>query len=473
MHITVKNLGVIDQANFELGNLTLLCGKNNTGKTYLAYTLYGFLDFWRKNYTIEIEDHYVQTLLNEKILQLNIDDILAKADSAFTKASKEFTKHLPDILASSKKQFKNSSVSFVASKEAVNALEITDATMEVLQGKISKGDISIHIEKDKLITFSSTLEVDKQIISSTIHKDVKGFMADVAKFFLNQYLYKSFILSAERTGLILFKEELIYKRNQRFEEIFSQLDNNNSDIARVETFFNFIKDTHTDFNYPLPVKDNLHYLLRLQSVGERDSFISEEHPEILDFFEEIIGGKYIIENGDVYYIPYNSNVKLSMKSSSSSIRSLPLFYFYLKHSVRYGELLIIDEPELNLHPENQRLMARLLVRLLNIGVKIFVTTHSDYMIREFNTLMMLHPENGIDELQNIMQREGYVAAELLKAQDVRAYTTEEDITPLNAKLSSFSVEAAEIEQEIGIEVLSFDRTIEDINRIQTTIAYAD
>jgi predicted ATPase len=35
------------QAEFSLGDLTIICGANNTGKTYATYALYGFLESWR------------------------------------------------------------------------------------------------------------------------------------------------------------------------------------------------------------------------------------------------------------------------------------------------------------------------------------------------------------------------------------------------------------------------------------------
>jgi predicted ATPase len=54
-----------------------------------------------------------------------------------------------------------------------------------------------------------------------------------------------------------------------------------------------------------------------------------------------------------------------------------------------GDFIIIDEPELNLHPDNQRKIARWLVRVVNAGFKVMITTHSDYIIREFNNLIML------------------------------------------------------------------------------------
>ena len=43
---TFKNIGPIEKADLELGDLTIVAGRNNTGKTYLVYTLYGFLKAW-------------------------------------------------------------------------------------------------------------------------------------------------------------------------------------------------------------------------------------------------------------------------------------------------------------------------------------------------------------------------------------------------------------------------------------------
>ncbi|EJP4489287.1 AAA family ATPase, partial [Campylobacter jejuni] len=47
MKVKLKNVGMLDEAEFEVGNITLICGENNTGKTYATYSLYGYLDFMR------------------------------------------------------------------------------------------------------------------------------------------------------------------------------------------------------------------------------------------------------------------------------------------------------------------------------------------------------------------------------------------------------------------------------------------
>lgn len=45
MKVSLKNVGMLDEAEFEVGDLTIICGENNTGKTYATYSLYGYLDF--------------------------------------------------------------------------------------------------------------------------------------------------------------------------------------------------------------------------------------------------------------------------------------------------------------------------------------------------------------------------------------------------------------------------------------------
>ena len=48
MKVIIENIGVFKYAEYELADLTIICGKNNTGKTYATYALYGFIDFFRR-----------------------------------------------------------------------------------------------------------------------------------------------------------------------------------------------------------------------------------------------------------------------------------------------------------------------------------------------------------------------------------------------------------------------------------------
>lgn len=133
----------------------------------------------------------------------------------------------------------------------------------------------------------------------------------------------------------------------------------------------------------------------------------------------------------------------------------------------------MDEPELNLHPENQRRVARLLARLVNVGIKIFVTTHSDYIIKELNTLIMLNHDKP--HLKRIAKDNGYQVAELIKADQVRVYASQEDLMPLEEgqkrRRRGHTLVLADIDPSFGIEIRSFDESIDAMNKIQQDIVW--
>lgn len=133
---------------------------------------------------------------------------------------------------------------------------------------------------------------------------------------------------------------------------------------------------------------------------------------------------------------------------------------------------MVDEPELNLHPENQRRVARLFVRLINIGIKVFITTHSDYIIKELNTLIMLNHDKP--HLGQLRDREGYKTEELLSPDKIKVYIAEEALVKLEEgqrRTRCQTLVAADINRELGIEASSFDKTIEEMNRIQEEIVW--
>lgn len=181
----------------------------------------------------------------------------------------------------------------------------------------------------------------------------------------------------------------------------------------------------------------------------------------------------VTKNDELYFIPNNhKRVKLTMDESSSAVRSLLDIGFYLKHIARKNDLLIIDEPELNLHPENQRRIARLLAKLVNCGIKVFITTHSDYIIKELNTLIMLNSEKS--HIKKIAEKENYQCNELLDVSKIKVYLAQEAKIKLKKYKNPVrrpTLIPADINQELGIEISSFDTAIETMNRIQEEIVW--
>ena len=277
---------------------------------------------------------------------------------------------------------------------------------------------------------------------------------------------RNLISSVERTGVAIFQKELDFARNRLLEEM--------SGVDKDEDPRELLLKSYK--NYPWPVRDNVDFTRRLEDIAKSKSFIAKEHPEILDDFTDIVGGTYAITQNDLlYYIPKGTQLKLTMVESSSSARALLDLSFYLHCLAQKGDLLMVDEPELSLHPENQRRIARLFARLVNLGVKVFITTHSDYIIKELNTLIMLNHDKP--HLKRVAEENGYQDSELINVDQVKVYIAEKALLPLEEgqkrRRRGHTLVPAKIHPELGIGVSSFDKTIDDMNRIQDDIVWGE
>ena len=112
--------------------------------------------------------------------------------------------------------------------------------------------------------------------------------------------------------------------------------------------------------------------------------------------------------------------------------------------------------------------ARLVARMVNAGLKVFITTHSDYLIKEINTLIMLN--QCTEHCRSVQQKHGYEDSELIDPQRIRLYMTGlQKATTGRGKVRALI--PATIYPDRGIEVSTFDDTIETMNAIQSEILY--
>jgi predicted ATPase len=460
MKIQVKNLGVLKQAEFSLGDLTIICGNNNTGKTYATYALFGFLSFWREVFVIHIHDEDIENLLADGVVHINLAEYAARAAQIITDSCKEYVQQLPMVFAAPKERFQQTE--FRVSIDATGGYLPKEYERRIGSVNAERFAITKEAGRDELII---TLLVEKERLR--IPREVMAqFISDALKeIVFAHHIPNPFIASAERTGAAIFRKELNFPRNRLLEEM-SQVEKN---VNPIDLLFKVYQD------YALPVKSNVDFTRELETFAKRSSFLAEQHSDLLADFAEIIGGDYTVTRQDeLYYVPKGKRIKLSMDESSSGVRSLLDVGFYLKHVTQRGDLFMIDEPELNLHPENQRRMARLFARLINLGIKVFITTHSDYIIKELNTLIMLNHDKP--HLKQIAEQEGYRPEELITAEQVKVYMAEEariKIDGRQRRIKGQTLVPAHIDPESGIEARSFDKTIETMNRIQEEIIWGE
>ncbi len=467
MKVKVKNLGVLRQAEFSLGDLTIICGGNNTGKTYATYALYGFLNRWRSGIdlidSVHIPGRVTSDLLRDGATRINLTGYVQQAEKILDDMCDWYTTVLPDVFAGPKKRFLDSRFHVFLDNAALFS-SVRPVPFNSTVGAQRHRIFSISKTKDSM-ELEISLLVDKEEVDLPNLIIKKIIAQTISEIVFGQVFPDTFICSAERTGTTIFRRELNFARNRLLKEMIRS----EGDITPLDLLSKSYQD------YASPIEYNVDLMYRLERIARTTSFLAEEHSGILVQFADIIGGTYeITRNGELYFSPKGRRVKLSMDESSSSVRSMLHLSFYLHHMAERGDLLMIDEPELNLHPENQRRIARLFVRLVNLGIKVFVTTHSDYILKEINTLIMLNQDKPY--MKKIAKREGYDNSELIDAEKIKVHIAEEALVQLDGnqrKSRCQTLVEAKIDPKLGIDAPSFDETINKMNEIQESLIWGD
>jgi len=467
MNLQFNQLGSLYQGNLDLSDLTIICGENNTGKTYVTYTLYGLLKLWKNFSELEPTDEELETLEETGVLSIDLQTKVDEVgDLLKTKLSQRYLKNLHEILASK--------ASFFTETEILLDFDIDnnwhkESFSDEVRSKKGKVLLSIHkSESSTKVEFVAT-EEEEDIPTFAYSQWVESALLEII---LGGIFPKNvFMASTERTGSVIFKDELNLTKNRLLDLIAQEHSSNNG--IRPDELLNTV---YRKQSYALPVKRNLEFVNQLADFEREDSYIFKEHPDIINNFITILGGTFkTTKEGVTYFTPKgNSKVKLQLGEASSSVRSSLIIWYYLRYLLKKGDMLMIDEPELNLHPINQRRFARVIAQLINAGIKILITTHSDYIIKEFNTLIMFNRE--LPHYKAIKEKKGYGINEKLDPNQVAVYCTQSELIKIQGasrKQRKNILSFITIDKKFGIGVKAFDDSINEMNLIQDTLLYGE
>lgn len=432
MKVKVANFGAIAHAEVDLNrNLIIFTGENNTGKTYLAYLIYNILNpFFSKGDKNNLESKFVykKDKASDKFDLLRLfEEFIAfevkeKLDSRFV-AEKEFFKNF-DL------QIEIPDDSFFYEKIYASKLEVTEYDNDTNTNKLlfekKKGDLNIFVENPEEIDFS---QINLMNLKLLINPHI---------------LNKSFLIPAERQGINLFHKELSLIKNKAFDELL--VNGTNDDLLRfLRTRFN---------RYSKPIKDALDTTQNLDVIQKQKSEFAYLGEALEKTF--LKGEIFITDEGDIKYKPKNVFKALDIHMTSSTVKSLATLSIYLSHIAQKGDFIIIDEPELNLHADNQRKIAQFIARLINEGFRVLISTHSEYILREINNLIALKTGFGKNEEKGkkLMQEYGYQENQLLSPEQVGVYLFKQGspVKEVAMDEQGFSVETIDAVTEKMIEI---------------------
>ncbi len=462
-----EHVGPVAEAELELGDLTIIAGRNNTGKTYLVYTLYGFLKMW-KNWpgpapsAPEQTEVRLGTTERYSTFEKLIGSVREGGDARISVEPGMLGQERSKVMESLTRSFSKDALASVFSAHPDT---FTDAFFQVLldnerpeypslkitahRGDVLLGNLSLEYDGEHITVADLLLQTAR-----TRSSDVRRSLWRLYLLFLFPELMQTdpFVLSSERFGISLFYKELDFTKNRLVDLLQKMGDRNGRDLHLP---FDLMDEAVS--RYALPIKDNIDYTRDIPEIVKRKSEFHEE--KIFKDIQTMMRGYYRSISDNIEFRstargPRRFNVPLHLASSSA--RGLSDLYFFLRHAARKNHLLIIDEPEGHLDTANQVLLARLAARLVQNGLKILVTTHSDYFVKEINNLVML--SGSFEGKEQVVRSLGYEDGDGIAPNRIRAYVAKEN------GLAKCAVD------EFGIDMPVFDQTIDRINRVANELA---
>lgn len=432
MILSIENLGVIKQAQIDLSKkFILFCGRNSTGKTYASYVLQAFL-YDNSVFKLKCYDDIADQLRNNGSFEIKQEYIQEWLDATCKTVTEQTGSIFGISDATSNKLFKKLQLSTIFSED-----DFSQSLASKIDGGMKEGNLLWKItklEKENLVHIDGNMDTNAWIEPSSIR------FGNLICRILRQLAFgrqaSVRMLTVERNSIYTFKTELSLSRNELIDRIQQQSDHSEIDILDMLN--------SSSRRYPQAVRSSLRIANDLENVQKHDS----PYAEIADLLEQDLlkGEVSMTKNGDVEFHSQNmpKTNRLPFHLSSSIVKTMASLAIYLRHIAQPGDTLIIDEPEMNFHPDVQVLLARIFAMLSSKGLQIVVSTHSDYIVRELNNLIMakaLQKKGKLEPIQDL----GYQENMLLDDNDVSVLFFEYSgkksvkVTPIKVDEDGFSV----------------------------------
>ncbi|MDB8575616.1 AAA family ATPase [Turicibacter sanguinis] len=387
MQLKFENIGKVRQANIEINGITIVAGENNTGKSTVGKVLFCIFNsfFDVKNRILIERSSEVESLLlrimstlysgrdMSQFIYRSMEEMIEFADELLENKvvySKNKNKLIEDIIGYFKKDTENpleddlmnEVLNYIKNMYSYLSISDHDILKKALEKKMRNefdGQINNIFVED--CTAHIDLRVKENVFKIDIKNDNIVYM-DKVKCLNSELIYLDdpFILDDLSKQILFLREksrnDISHKEHLR--EKLLQLDDKQSDIKNIIT----------------------------------EIISTDKIKKVVEKMETICPGSVVFENRKLGYKNQESDNILSLKNLSTGLKTFVIVKTLLERgAIGDNATLVLDEPEIHLHPQWQIVFAELIVLLQKeFNLHILLNTHSPYFLEAIEVYSQKH-----------------------------------------------------------------------------------
>ena len=473
-HVTVSNLGPLKSAEVDITDLTILVGDNNTGKTFFATLIHQILkgtasSYWASRSLLGRRSDSVSEFFSEMLTRWNhepefcdvyLDHIPHDVLSWLTEISEMALTAYAETLRESIEYAFSTEISEIRRRTAKRrtsrcwlSIENTTPAWKV---NIRFDSDEIFVETPDPLKLIEHVSKNYRTIYDQMSPDEQQYLTSHSRWLLEdiflgthaydwdrnerppQYLFPNWpnmtlYVPANRAGIM-----------QSYQVLASSIVRQSvmAGINRIEVG-----------SFPGITADFLSYFLSPDDDYHRGRSGGEQVKSLVDKFEKSLRARIVRQkrpdSADSFVADTPEGI-FPFTRTSSMISELAPILLMLKETVRPGDHITIDEPEAHLHPAIQRQMALFVANLVDLGIRVALTTHSDFFVGEINNIIRRYSK------KEFLGRENRKKQPMLDPNRIRALRFYRD-----EERGCFGVPLS-IERLSGVDESTFADVIEDL-----------
>jgi len=349
MELNISNVGMIKDLSISIDGLSVIAGENDSGKSTVGKTIFGVI----------------------KASQMSKGSFFYKNRTKYIKGIIRDFKNALNYLLDNKEEYDKIALKINNLEKDINFILSEKNRDEKKKAKIADLFLKLDIKLEEINKFKSNV----------LYPFSDKFREEFRKYNLENILgYLDLSLRNSEILLKTLSKQTDIKANEKI-EVFKDGGVFFKDVTYIDSpvIFQLIDllNEMDSKEYMATIKDLRNKLVGLPNKVELNDTIKDD---VYNFITNIINGEVKENKGIFEFVKRDCGV-FSIKQTATGIKALGIIMILIKKNWLIKDtLLILDEPEVHIHPKWQLLYAELIAKLVKSEIKVLVNTHSPYML---------------------------------------------------------------------------------------------